>query len=126
MIKFKKRAGLSGAKAEKVACRYLQKQGLRLIVRNFRMPVGEIDLIMQDNDALVFIEVRYRRRKDYGSALESVTRAKQTKLIKTALLYLQRHQHWQNSPMRFDVVGLDDDNSVVGQWVKNAFFTDGF
>ena len=88
--------------------------------------MGEIDIIMQHNDALVFVEVRYRCRKDYGSALESVTRAKQTKLIKTALLYLQRHQHWQHFPMRFDVVGFDGDNNAVSHWVKSAFFTDGF
>lgn len=116
----------SGIKAEKIACAYLQRQGLSLIKRNFRVFWGEIDLIMQENETLVFVEVRYRRQGSYGGSLESVTQHKQNKLIKAALVYLQRHPCWQQSPMRFDVVGLDGDNSVVSQWVKNAFFADGF
>ena len=115
-----------GTQSETVACRYLQQQGLHLITRNFTSRFGEIDLIMQDERCLVFIEVRYRQRHCFGGALESVTPLKQRRLIKTALAYLQVHPRWQGSPMRFDVVGLDGDNNTVGQWVRNAFFADDF
>ena len=56
----------AGQHAESLACRHLETQGLTLIQQNFFTPLGEIDLIMQDQDSLVFVEVRYRRHVDFG------------------------------------------------------------
>mgnify|MGYP001814174918 CR=1 FL=1 len=106
-----------GHHAESLACGYLKRRGLRLLSRNFRCRRGEIDLIMQDGAQLVFVEVRYRSRGDFGSALESVTPGKQRKLITTAQHYLQRSG--KTPACRFDVVGMGPDRQM--HWIKNAF-----
>ncbi len=106
-----------GQVAENEACSFLQKQGLTLIEKNYRCRTGEIDLIMQDKEALVFVEVRYRANNDYGSALDSVDQHKIQKLISAATHYVSKHQ--SDLPMRFDVVGFDA--SLKPNWVTNAF-----
>lgn len=110
-----------GENAEQQACEFLISQDLTLIERNFRCYYGEIDLIMKDGHALVFVEVRYRKNAKFGSALESVTRSKQTKLISAAEIYLSLLQNKELMPMRFDVVGILGNGEL--QWVKNAFDT---
>lgn len=106
-----------GQQAEDAALAFLQKQGLRLLARNFRCRRGELDLVMQHGDCIVFVEVRYRRQARYGSALESIDAAKQTRLIHTAQVYLTQ-QRWHDRPARFDVVAFDAD---ALQWLQNAF-----
>lgn len=108
---------LTGKKAEDVACSFLQHNGLSLIQRNYHCRYGEIDLIMQDSDTLVFVEVRYRSSARFGSASESVDRKKQRKLVFTANHYLQNNPSSQ--PTRFDVVALTPEQSP--QWITNAF-----
>ena len=116
-----------GEYTENLACQYLQKNGYQLIEKNFNCRVGEIDLIMQDKDSLVFVEVRYRKNNHFGSAAESITASKQSKLIKTASLYLQRHDKLNKYPARFDVVAItgfietNDLNKINFDWIKNAF-----
>jgi putative endonuclease len=109
-----------GQKTENLACQYLEKQGFKLLLRNYRCKMGEIDLIMQDNHYLVFIEVRYRSVSRYGSSLESINYAKQIKLIRTAEFYLlTTRSHTRHA--RFDVVAVDQ---LAGRYqihyVKNA------
>jgi len=111
---------VKGESEELRACEYLQTQGLRLITQNFSCRMGEIDLIMQHNDSLVFVEVRYRKNKTFGGAAASITRIKQRKIIRTALFYQQKHA--PKSCMRFDVVAIEGDNQL--QWFPSAF--DGF
>ena len=82
-------AGISGSAAEDAAKTHLEQRGLKLLEQNFRCRRGEIDLIMQDGTGLVFIEVRYRRQNRFGSALESVTPAKQARVVAAARYYLQ-------------------------------------
>lgn len=106
-----------GKLAENQACEFLQKQGLKLIEKNYNCRTGEIDLIMQDKQALVFVEVRYRAKNEYGSALDSVDQHKIKKLISAANHYISTHQIDQ--PMRFDVIGFNASNKP--NWVKNAF-----
>lgn len=106
-----------GNLAENQACEFLQKQGLKLIEKNYNCRTGEIDLIMQDKQALVFVEVRYRAKNEYGSALDSVDQHKIKKLISAANHYISTHQIDQ--PMRFDVIGFNASNKP--NWVKNAF-----
>jgi len=72
---------------------------------------------MQDQEALVFIEVRYRAKNNYGSALDSVDQSKIQKLISAANHYVSKHQ--SDQPMRFDVIGFDA--SLKPNWVSNAF-----
>ncbi|MCL4153441.1 UNVERIFIED_CONTAM: hypothetical protein GTU68_006222 [Idotea baltica] len=111
---------LKGDSEEQRACEYLQSQGLELITQNFTCRMGEIDLIMQHKNSLVFVEVRYRANKDFGGAAASITKSKQRKIVRTALFYQQ--QHAPKSCMRFDVVAIEGDNPP--QWFPSAF--DGF
>ena len=79
------RANLNrGREAEERACRHLQRQGLTLTQRNYRSPFGEIDLVMQEGESLVFVEVRYRARADFGSPAETVDARKQAPLRDSA------------------------------------------
>lgn len=116
-----------GEYTESLACEYLINKGLKLLERNFQCRFGEIDLIMQDKDSLVFVEVRYRRSNNFGSGAESVTANKQSKLIKTASAYLQQHAKLSKYPARFDVVSITGSvetsniKNVMFDWIENAF-----
>lgn len=108
---------------ENVACSYLQKQGLHLQKRNYNCKVGEIDLIMTDNEYLAFIEVKYRKNSDWVSATESVTKHKQRKIIRAAQLFLLQNKKYDNWNCRFDVVSIqgDSQNPEI-DWIENAFY----
>lgn len=108
-----------GSAAEDQACCYLQQHGLILIEKNYRRPQGEIDLIMRDQDYLVFVEVRFRQEADYGNSLETVSKHKQYRIIKTALCYLQEEKLLDKVNCRFDCIGIDSTQNEL--WVKNAF-----
>jgi putative endonuclease len=124
-----------GAQAEDFACQYLQTQGLILLARNYTCRLGEIDLIMQDKNTLVFVEVRYRKPSIFGHSLETIRLPKQLKLIKTAHYYLQYHAISEEIWCRFDVVGISllikphrfkafppfKSATPQVEWVKNAF-----
>jgi len=121
-----------GHEAESRALNYLQKKGLHLIQRNYFCKLGEIDLIMQHKNSVVFVEVRMRKNNDYGSAIESVTRRKQIKIIKTASYYLQRHPKQARLACRFDVVSVSAAENINRfnpfapkpfNWIQDAFQT---
>ena len=107
--------------AEHRACQYLRRHGLKLIKQNYHSPMGEIDIIMQDAEALVFVEVRYRKHRQYGGALESVDWRKQRKLKLSALHYLNSvNGHGQ--ACRFDILCLQGElRKPDFYWIKNAF-----
>lgn len=109
-----------GDAAETRACQWLISNGLQLLARNWHSRLGEIDLIMQHDDTLVFVEVRLRRSNQYGGALASVTASKQHKLANTASLFLAAHPQHAGKPCRFDVLALD--NSASPTWIQNAFY----
>jgi putative endonuclease len=110
----------TGQRAEDRALEYLTRHGLKLIERNYRSRYGEIDLIMEDQRTIVFVEVRFRRGSRFGGALESVDRRKQAKLLVTAARFLQ-DQHI-NRPTRFDVAALSPSKEgFTVEWVKDAF-----
>ena len=116
-----------GLAAEQHACDYLIAQGLHLVERNYRCTLGEIDLILRDQDTLVFIEVRLRNNTDFGSAIDSVTQQKQKKLIKTARHYLCRHNLYDKLNCRFDIIGLCYAKPKTSlEWIKDAFSADYF
>ncbi|WOH35845.1 YraN family protein [Thalassotalea fonticola] len=112
-----------GAFFEQAALDYLLKQKLSLIERNFSCKLGEIDLIMQDQDVLVFIEVKYRKSTSFGEPFEMVSASKQKKICKTAQIYLQKHRlNEYNTFCRFDVVSIKGPTtSTEITWLKNAF-----
>lgn len=106
-----------GHEAERRAENFLQQQKLRLLERNYRCRFGEIDLIMQEGDTLVFVEVRMRTNHFYGGAAASITAAKQAKLIQTARHYLSRHN--ADRPCRFDAILISGNLEI--EWIQNAF-----
>lgn len=110
---------LRGAQAEQWAADYLQHQGLKLVTQNYRSRFGELDLIMQDGETLVFVEVRQRGRADFGGAAASIDHHKQQRLIRTAQQYLAGLS--RTPPCRFDAVLMDDAGGRNVQWLKNAF-----
>ncbi|WXU00497.1 MAG: hypothetical protein Ctma_1220 [Catillopecten margaritatus gill symbiont] len=114
----------TGNQAENLALQYLEKKGLKLIEQNYLTRMGEIDLIMLDKseDNLVFIEVRYRKDTYFGSAADTVTHSKQTKIIHTAKYFLLKHKQYDNFICRFDVIGLESDlKCPTINWIKDAF-----
>ena len=107
---------------EQRAEHFLMQHGLQLITRNFSTPAGEIDLIMRDADCVAFIEVRYRGGTRFGSAIHSVTAAKQRKLKRCAALFVNRQTAWSHHPCRFDVIAYDAPNGDVEPvWIRAAF-----
>ncbi len=108
---------LRGEKSEQQACRYLIKQGLLLVEKNFRSKYGELDLLMMDGQTLVIVEVRYRKSNVYGSAVESITAKKQLRIIAAAQYYMLVNK--TDSLIRFDVISMSSDSDI--NWIKNAF-----
>lgn len=113
----------NGFLAEQLARDYLTTQGLTWRVSNYRCRMGEIDLIMQDGDYLVFVEVRARTSNAYGGAIASITYGKKQKILKTATLYLMTNKLIDKQLIRFDVLSIDGLLPKV-TWIKNAFGAD--
>lgn len=107
-----------GEIAEERALQHLKKHQLKFVEKNYRCAMGEIDLIMEDGSTLVFVEVRFRKNSAFGSAVESVTPAKQKKVRNSAQHYLLTQKIGESRPTRFDIVGIDNNDIV---WLQNAF-----
>lgn len=111
-----------GKDAELAARKFLETNGLRLIHQNYRCYFGEIDLIMQHEEDIIFVEVRSRSRTDYGQAEESVNQKKKAKLIKTATHFLQMKKWLYKVNSRFDVIAIHfKEGKMRLEWLKNAF-----
>lgn len=111
-----------GTESETLACQFLTRQGLRVLTRNARYRDGELDIVAQDVDTLVFVEVRRRRSADFGGALASVNRAKRARLAQAARRYLYAHTQGGRlalPPCRFDVIAADDQGLCT--WIRGAF-----
>jgi putative endonuclease len=113
-----------GDAGEEAALDYLQKQGLRLVVRNFSTPGrggGEVDLIMRSPDGtLVFVEVRKRKSASHGGAAASISFTKQRRIVFAARYYISRLARLP--PCRFDVIAIEgtgDEQRV--EWLRGAF-----
>jgi putative endonuclease len=96
---------LLGDRGEKAAVRFLRKQGYRILQRQFRNAVGEMDIIAKDGDWIVFVEVKTRQSDAAGEPVEAVTFAKQKQLTRTALSYLKRYNLLEHAA-RFDVLSI--------------------
>jgi len=110
--------GRTGAQAEALAAEFLAARGLAIIARNWRRRVGEIDLVARDGDMLVFVEVRLRRRSDYGGAAASITATKRARMIAAANLYLSGLR--RTPPCRFDAVLLDALDPERIEWLRDV------
>ena len=108
-----------GAAAETRAAEFLQRKGYRVVDRNWTCRGGEIDLVCDDGETLVFVEVRARKDDRHGTPLETVRDEKRRRLIRAAEHYLTKKKLWERA-CRFDVVGIAGD---VVDHVEDAFST---
>lgn len=111
----------TGNKGEDLACEYLQKQGYKILERNFRIRGGEIDIVAYDKEYLVFVEVKTRYSHEYGLPVESITPWKIKYLLKTAQFYILK-ANWGDGPYRLDFVSVDfaeDQNCPKVELIKN-------
>ena len=111
-----------GTKYEGIAMGYLAEKGYSELGRNYYSRYGELDLICRDEKKgdIVFVEVKYRKSMEYGNGLESITRSKQRKLVKTAAVYL-KDKKIEDIPYRFDII------SILGneiEHIENAIWGD--
>lgn len=126
-----------GKWAEQTALNLLQQQNYVWVTSNYHSRRGEVDVIVKRGQELVFVEVKARTIGNYGHACEMVTRAKQKKIIKTAMRFLQRYPSYQDFYCRFDVICFDFPQKIAKtvqqdfsnfhydlQWIENAFTLD--
>lgn len=114
-----------GAEGENIALKYLQNKGMILIEHNFRWRGGEIDLIMNDDKTLVFIEVRIKSTTNHGSPLETINYKKRRQIEKCARYYLATKKIDCNIFCRFDVLGIisKGNQQPIVEYVPNAFIS---
>lgn len=111
-----------GRWAEEVAREFLQSRGLEPLCENYRFKGGEIDLIMRDDETIVFVEVRYRSQSEFGDGADSITALKQRRVIATAMHYLQHAHSLAHPACRFDVVAISKDiHRHHIEWIPDAF-----
>lgn len=111
-----------GKKGEEIACEYLQKQGYKLLAKNFRSKLGEIDLIFLDRGVLVFVEVKTRGDKRFGEPEEAVTPYKIRSIIKTGQYFSLLHPELPEA-LRIDVVAIlmkNENEAENIKLIKNA------
>lgn len=111
----------TGRQGEEEAVRLLGSMGYKILERNYRCPLGEMDIVAKDGPTLVFVEVRSRTGDAYGDPLESITARKQRRLSLIAFHYLQTRGLF-GQPARFDVVAVRaGGRGEVLEVVKDAF-----
>ena len=108
----------TGQRYESMAVEYLEKQGYRILERNYRCRYGEIDIIARHQGYLVFVEVKYRKEVDNTGAFEAVNFRKQKRICGVARWYLMEKHIGENAKCRFDVVGIQGADVSV---FENAF-----
>ena len=115
------RRQVRGRRGEQAAEEFLRAQGYTILARNYRVALGEIDLIMQDRQTLVFVEVRTHSGATFGDPLASVNLRKQRQIAKAALQYLIRNGLMEREA-RFDVIGIRwEDEQARLTHIKSAF-----
>ncbi len=105
-----------GTAYEQLAIQYLMNQGINILEKNYYSSHGEIDIVAQDGDILVFFEVKYRKNADFGQPWEAVSYLKQKRICQAAREYCYRRK--VVSQVRYDVISILGDES---EWYKNAF-----
>jgi putative endonuclease len=113
-----------GALAENLALNYLIKKRCKLLAKNFSCKFGEIDLIMQLDDTIIFVEVRCKAINSLYTPLESINTAKIIKIKKTANVFLLNNNKLASNICRFDVISIDHNSSKDNfniTWITDAF-----
>lgn len=108
----------TGTEYEEKAAKYLGKQGVRILEKNYRNRNGEIDLIGRDKEYLIFIEVKYRKSMKAGAPAEAVTFYKQKKICQVADYYRLTHGIGEFCSVRYDVISIFGEEIT---WYQNAF-----
>jgi putative endonuclease len=103
-----------------MAIKTLKKAGYKIVERNHRNRLGEIDVIAEEGGVLVFVEVKKRNTGRFGEAVCAIDEQKKRHLIKAALFYMKMHDCFDRR-VRFDVIGIDNDRTKL---VKNAFLVE--
>ncbi len=111
-----------GAWGEQQAVEYFRHLGMKIVERNFRTPVGEIDIIVKNRHFIIFVEVKTRRSTAFGTPQEAVGPHKQRQILRTAQWYLQNHSKLKLQP-RFDVVAILCQSNTAPQitHIEDAF-----
>lgn len=91
---------------EDLACEYLCNKGLMILTRNYAWPGGEIDIILRDQQELVFVEVKFRRSEDYGCPLEKISQQQIRRIHNTAAHFLEDSPQYEKTFYRFDAIGI--------------------
>ena len=110
-----------GADKEAFVCEWLERNGYRIVERNFLCRIGEIDVVAREGGYLVFIEVKYRSQDVNGLPEEAVDWRKQRVISRVALYYLRRFGYGEETPVRFDVVALFGEDEFSVTLYQNAF-----
>lgn len=126
-----------GCWAEKAALNLMQQQGFEGVATNFHSRYGELDLIVQRDQELIFVEVKARAKTQYAHAIESISYSKQKKMVRTAFCFLEKHPEFEACYCRFDVICFDFNQQFSKnlqydfgeypydvQWIENAFTFD--
>lgn len=108
----------TGKVFEERAVLFLQEKGYQILERNFYTKSGEIDIVAKDGEYIVFVEVKYRKNKTAGNALDAVTLEKQKRLYAAAKVYLYVKKYRMDLPCRFDVIAFQGEEPVH---IENAF-----
>lgn len=109
-----------GSRGEDIAAGFLKDHGYRIIARNYKTPIGELDIIAKDGETLVFVEVKTRSSNAFGYPFEAVDSRKKHKLKNLAMLYLKNQK--KNCAVRFDVISINLNSTKKEiEHIKDAF-----
>ena len=116
---------LLGRVGENQACKFLKKKKYKILEKNFACTFGEVDIIAQDKETIVFVEVKTRSDERFGEPMEAVNDTKQRRIILSAKYYLQKCGINENDiSVRFDVIEIKNDNgNLTINHIENAFIT---
>lgn len=110
-----------GRQSETLAAQFLEQKGLHVVARNVRCPLGEIDLVAEEGQRLIFVEVKSRFSSHYGLPQDAVSIAKQRKLTRLAQWYLKKYGRGRRAA-RFDVIAITwEAGRAEITWIVNAF-----
>lgn len=111
-----------GVRGEDEAARFLKKQGYRILERNFRSRLGEIDIVARDGDTIVFVEVKTRSGDSFGSPKDALSKSKMRRITRGSMDYLRMRRKTADVQTRFDVVSVElKDGALSTELIKNAF-----
>ena len=107
-----------------MAAKFLEQQGLRILARNVRYRGGELDLVAEHGQTIVFVEVRLRQHQDFGGAAASISPSKQRRVILAARQWLHEEPQRARRPCRFDVLLFPRIELAAAEWLQAAFTAD--